>query len=1103
MSKLKWLIIGGFALICAIYSFFNINKATPIVSLDIKMSRQEALNKAQQLSEKFHLGTKTGKKIVAFQNNNDFQNYVELEAGGKNAFDSIISTNQYSPYTWVVRHFKEKEINEAYFFFTPQGESYGFEEKISEQQIGARLNPDAALSLAQHIAQKDWNINFSEYKLIEKSKEIKKNGRIDYLFTYKKLNTNIGKAEIRMELKLTGGKLTKLKHLAKIPEDFTRKYSQMRSYNDSIFFANLMFFILTFGLFGFIFGLYYQMKNNLIIWKKPLVLAVIISLIANLFVPINFFAFNWFRYETSTTIADFLSAEILQIVLNFILFTMIFFISFITAEGFARRSMLKHIQIWRISNPNVAGSIDVFRLVIIGFCIASILITYDIIFFSVIYKQLGWWSPANSLIDPNILSTPFPWLQSIGISLKAGVWEEFLFRALPIAGVALLVKNKKNKLFWIGFVIVIQAIVFGAAHTNYPQQPAYARLVELFIPFLFFGILYYNLGLIPLIVAHYAIDVVWISLPIFASDGMLDSKIIIIILFLLPIWIVLIYKAFNKGWQRIKPEFYNDSWNENIEYDENRAIQNVDVSQTKLKPYVMKSIILIGSISLIFGGLYSDNRNNYKPLEINRDQAIDISKQHLKSYKLDASWSILSEVSHEISSADKFIFQKEGGDKFLKMQVDYLSNPTFVVRFVKFTNDVTKNTEEFSLKFNQKGNVIEQNHIIPENRHGKSLSEEDAKKIAVSNIKKIYNIDESKLKLISSSPLRFEKRTDWVFVFSESSTYNLKQAETRLSVTISGDELSNNYRYVYVPKEWQRKENALNKEKKLISLIQFFLMLVFVIYGIVLCIYRWSKQNFDKKAALLVFILMFGFSCINSLNSIENIFSNFISSEPFFNQCLKYFGSLTLSVFLNSAIIGLFFGYIAKNIVNTRYLSSKNILSIGIFLSFILLLPIFLVNKDYPQSNLFYQNINSYFPILAIAVEQLLVVISKSVYLMLLIVIVNNISGYFTKRKILSLLVIVLFIFAKNKIGNDSIDVYLLNSFIYALIGIFLYIFVLKSYIYIVPIIWGALVTLDLVHNTLSNPIQTTILGACFGIMFIWSIIFLFINKIYIFDTNK
>jgi membrane protease YdiL (CAAX protease family) len=76
-----------------------------------------------------------------------------------------------------------------------------------------------------------------------------------------------------------------------------------------------------------------------------------------------------------------------------------------------------------------------------------------------------------------------------------GFWEECLMRAVPIAGAVLIGRQfgfgtrERASPMVVWGVVLFQSLVFGAAHANYPAQPAYARLVELVIPSIGFAVL--------------------------------------------------------------------------------------------------------------------------------------------------------------------------------------------------------------------------------------------------------------------------------------------------------------------------------------------------------------------------------------------------------------------------------------------------------------------------------------------------------------------------------------------------------------------------------------------------------------------------------------
>jgi hypothetical protein len=229
-----WILFTVVSALCAVFAVRYFARAFPVVNIDLKMDRRAALSDARKIAVRQGWGPAGYREAAAFNQDEQFQYYVELAAGGNEEFSRVIKSGIYSPYTWDVRHFKPGKIFETAISFTPEGKPYGFSLDIPEEEPGPTLPAAAARTIAERSAVAEWQVVLSSFQLVESSQKLQPSGRTDHNFVYERTADKTADARYRLRLVVSGATLTGLNYFVKIPEAFSLHYQEMRSANDTI-----------------------------------------------------------------------------------------------------------------------------------------------------------------------------------------------------------------------------------------------------------------------------------------------------------------------------------------------------------------------------------------------------------------------------------------------------------------------------------------------------------------------------------------------------------------------------------------------------------------------------------------------------------------------------------------------------------------------------------------------------------------------------------------------------------------------------------------------------------------------------------------------------
>lgn len=909
-------------------------KAFPIVTIDLRMDRAGALRSAQELVAGREWGLEGFRQAASFGEQDDqVQTYIELEAGGSEAYIRMQRDGLYQPYIWTVRRFQEKQEREAELRFTSSGDPYGFTLKLPEAEPGAALPAEAARAIAERGAAA-WGIDLGRYRGIEASREVRPGGRVDHSFVYELPETRYGEARFRLRLGVGGDRFSGLTHFVHVPEGFQRRYQEMRSDNDTIALLASFAAVLLFILGGCGVGVFFLLRQRWVTWRRPLAWGLFLAGLG-FAASLNALPLEWMEYDTALSSRGFLLRQVGFALAGLLGGAAFVTLIFLAAESLSRRAFPHHIQQWRLWSKGVAGSTAVLGRTTAGYLWAGLDVAFVVGFYLLARNWWGWWTPAEVLLQPDLLATYFPWLASLTPSLTAGFVEESMFRAIPLAGAALIGERLGRRRAWILGALVLQALIFASAHANYPGQPAYSRVVELMLPSLAFGAVFLYFGLLPAIISHFIYDLVWFSLPLFVSDapGVWLDQMLVVLLGLTPLWVVLASRwrfavaavpagAYNRAWQppvavvleAAVPITAATAVHGVKESDDGAALAGAPAAAAPALALssgrAQRWAVIAGAVGLVVWVGAGEFRADAPRLELRREQALERARNALaeQGVELGPEWKPLLSVAGQPEQEDRFIWQAGGREAYGGLLGTYLAPPRWQVRFARFEGPVEERAEEYQVVLAPDGRVLERQHRLPEARPGESRSEEEARRMARAYLAGPLGADTLHFREVSAEASKRPARQDWTFTFADTVSYPLEDGEGRLEVTIAGGAVVGSRRYVHVPEEWQRRERDRRNLLDLISKSCAVLFGLIVAGALVAAVVRWSRRDYSVAAFAAATGAIATLALVEAFNGWPTRVARFSTAEPFSHQVFAALGGDGLGLLFVATAFGLLAG---------------------------------------------------------------------------------------------------------------------------------------------------------------------------------------------------
>ncbi len=863
----------------------------------MQITKQEALNQAHSFLEGRNFDLSGYRESIIFTSNRSALRYLERELGvGKT---TELAQDSVNIWHWEVRFFQPLEPLEYSVLISADGKVIGFTRLLAENERGLSIEPNIARKLGEAFLKSRLQLEFDQWDFVEVNSSDKPERR-DHRFTYERRGFRPAEAPYRLQVTVQGAQIGGFNHYLKVPQEWKRDFSRQQSRNQLFHtIARLLAGLMVFGMF---YHFYVHIRDGQVPWRITIILASILAG-ANFLLEINSLPVALSGYRTTETYSVFLGLRVLRslmlgVMQGFSLMVLIGSGEYLYRKDFPGKIALQNILSWRGFQTR-----EILQATLMGYILVAIDIGF-VVFYYVVGQKIGFWSPAN-IEYTNTVSTFLPWLYPLVISLTAALLEEFYFR---FYGISLLKKLFKNKTA----AIIITALIWGFLHSNYPQQPAFARGIEVMIIGILAGIVFVRFGIWSVLVWHFVIDAILIGLFLFRSDNTYFwiSGLIICSGLAIPAlfagMLFLFRKSFNKA-----SDLNNESVSRNIsaeisEYKSNKEtkstvgeeithLQNTHIVEPIRKPKNFMLSDRARKLALLFGitGILtffipsnSTLSDNFIP-KISRSSVVETAQSLVKKkFGIQPENYIISVID------DQHMYQTGARLQTFLSKISYVYKYGTIEDAVRiFFSDFGVNffswyiafkreydPEEYTVVINQNSGVSHCLHSLPDSLRGSKLEQDSARVLAELVFNTVEQSTES-YKVISEKVKQHESRLDYAFTW-ESIEPVIGNAHYRRTISVKGNEVNHGNRYLKVPEEWLRFES----EKTLRYFLALTLNGLVIIGGGIICLIsvrrKWGKLEVCWKNGLIWGGLVFVVSLLKELNSANTNWWNYSTSDP-------------------------------------------------------------------------------------------------------------------------------------------------------------------------------------------------------------------------------
>ena len=812
-ALLLWVLAGIIGIVFAQKYFF---RAFPEASVNFQVSREEALARAQKFVTGLGEDVSGYRSTVAFDVDDDAKTYLERELGLQQA-NQIMSTDVHV-WFWNVRFFKPQQEEEFRVRVSPAGQIAGYEHKIEELRAGASLERAAAQTAAQNYLTSKVGMDLKAWDVLpEEANSKKKPNRLDWSFTWEKRGFRAKDAPYRLQVSVQGNRIGGSEEFLKVPEAWQRSFARLRSGNDTLALVFTVPYIVLLAVAVWL-GIRFT-KQGRTSWRGAILLGLMVA--ALLFLQnLNDWPHWASSYDTNQSYASFLAMKLTMALLLSVLSAVTVTLVLPSAEPLYRASQPERMRLSRAFTLRGLRSKEFFSAAVVGVSMAAAHIGYVVAFY-VVASKYGAWAPQELNFDDSV-NTAFPWISGAAIGLLASTNEEFTFRLFAIP----FFKNATGSR-WIA--VIVPAFLWSFLHSNYPQEPAYIRGIEIGLVGIVAGIVMLRWGIVATLIWHYTVDASLVGLLLMRSNSLYFkvSGAVVAAAALAPLGFACLSYLSRGGFETDEDLLNRAAPAPQIDSSAEPAAATAASRSIRYEALGSAMIAVLAVCAVVGGGLAWRLKpraiGDYLKLSVNARSAQARADEILRQRHLDANSYLrvttLAEIANPITN--EYLRQRVG---IAAINAIYAGQVPAALWRVRYFRD--GQPEEFAVILRPDGSLHSVHHILAEETPGASLTKEEARARAEKFFAEEKRIDLRAWTLVESSSDKKPHRIDHSLTWQQNAPLDAgttsvsnvaDHAYARIDVDVLGDEVTNYRTYIKIPDEWVRKQKELTPARTIVN----------------------------------------------------------------------------------------------------------------------------------------------------------------------------------------------------------------------------------------------------------------------------------------------